>query len=126
MIMKFFKEEDFRCKHCDELPKNGMNQVLLAKLDALRELIGVPIYISCGYRCQEHNDSIPGSVPNSQHVMGTAADIYTDNLTVDELADFASQIGFDGLGRYYDQDFVHVDCRDDGDSPNTYLWTDQD
>ena len=123
--MKYFKESDFACKCCGELLEDGMNEALLEKLDALRELIKVPVYISCGYRCPSHNAEV-GGVENSQHVLGTAADIYTDDLTVDELADAAVKIGFDGIGRYYSDEFVHVDCREDGQSPNEYTWTDRD
>lgn len=124
-LMKYFKESDFACKCCGELPEDGMNESLLEKLDALRELVKVPVYISCGYRCPSHNAEV-GGVENSQHVLGNAADIYTDDLTVDELADAAVKIGFDGIGRYYSDEFVHVDCREDGQSPNEYTWTDRD
>ena len=119
--MQYFDISEFACRCCGQYPENGMNDVLLSKLDALRESIGVPIHISCGYRCPSHNAEV-GGVPNSQHVDGTAADIYTDNLSVDELADAAAAIGFDGIGRYYNDQFVHVDCRSNGDEPNGYQW----
>lgn len=98
-----------------------MNPVLLDKLDQLRANIGVPIHVSCGYRCPEHNAAV-GGVSNSQHIYGNAADIYTDDLSVDSLADAAAAVGFDGIGRYYDSQFVHVDVRDNGSSPNYYTW----
>ena len=34
-------------------------------------------------------------------------------------------LGFDGIGRYYDQDFVHADVRSGGQEPGVYLWDDQ-
>ena len=121
--MKYFDINEFTCHHCGELPENGMNQVLLDKLDALREYIGCPIIVSCGYRCEPHNAEV-GGVPNSQHVLGNAADIYTNSLSVDGLANAAAQIGFDGIGRYYHSEFVHVDVRSNGAEPNGYTWTD--
>ena len=102
-----------------------MSEILLEKLDVLRELAGVPVIVTNGYRCPKHNAEV-GGVENSQHVLGTAADIYCDNLSVDELAELAVKVGFDGIGRYYQDGFVHVDCRDDGESPNYYTWSDQD
>lgn len=120
-MAKYFSEDEMKCKCCGQLPEGGISKTLLEKLDELRELVGVPIHVSCMYRCPKHNAEV-GGVPNSQHVDGTAADIYTDNLTVDELADFAVQVGFDGIGRYYDSEFVHVDVRDDGESPKGYTW----
>lgn len=121
--MKYFSIDEFRCKHCGELPANGMNQILLDKLDDMREKIGMPIIISCGYRCPEHNAEV-GGVSNSQHIYGNAADIYVDGLTVDQLADYCVSEGFDGIGRYYNSQFVHTDVRDNGASPNGYTWTD--
>lgn len=103
-----------------------MSDVLLEKLDQLRESVGEPLSVSCMYRCPKHNAEV-GGVPNSQHVDGTAADVLVpDDMTVDGLADKAVEVGFDGIGRYYDSGFVHCDCRDGGDSPNTYTWTDRD
>lgn len=119
--MKYFTIDEFRCHHCGHLPENGMNPVLLEKLDALRESVGLPIVVSSGYRCPEHNADV-GGVWNSQHVKGNAADIYCPGLSVDTLADSAAILGFDGIGRYYRAEFVHLDCRDNGQSPNKYRW----
>lgn len=119
--MKYFTDAEFVCKHCGCLPEGGMNAVLLEKLDQLRERVGAPIIVTSGYRCPVHNANV-GGVPNSQHVLGTAADIVCDAVSVNELADLAAEIGFDGIGRYYDDCFVHVDCRDNGNSPNYYRW----
>lgn len=47
-------------------------------LDPLRELVGVPIYVTSGYRCKELNKVLKGS-KNSQHMVGEAADITTND-----------------------------------------------
>jgi len=47
-------------------------------LDPLRELVGVPIYVTSGYRCKELNTVLKGS-KNSQHMKGEAADITTND-----------------------------------------------
>ena len=122
---KYFSEAETQC-HCG-CGGNKVNPLLLEMLDKLREMIGGPIYLSCAYRCPEHNAEIPGSVPNSQHVLGNAADVlvpdYPHCHTVEQLAWYAEQCGFDGIGMYYDDEFVHVDVRDGGKSPGTYRWT---
>lgn len=66
-------------------------------LDAVRELIGMPLSDSSGYRCPELN-TMEGGMPNSQHLFGEAADIYCA-LTPDELYAKikASNIIFDEL-----------------------------
>lgn len=124
-MSKYFSEEETRC-HCG-CGQNHVNPLLLEKLDAMREMIGGPIYLSCAYRCPAHNAEIPGSAKNSQHVLGNAADVlvpdYEHCHTVDQLAWYAQQCGFDGIGRYYSDEFVHVDVRDGGESPNYYTWS---
>lgn len=120
-MSKYFSKNEMVCKCCGQLPAQGVSDVLLEKLDALRELVGKPIYVTCMYRCISRNAAV-GGVSNSQHLLGTGAYIYCDDLTVDELADIAIIIGFDGVGRYYADEFVHVDCRDNGTSPACYLW----
>lgn len=119
--LKYFRLEEFQCKHCGEYPEYGMSEVLLKKLDALREKIGAPIYVSSGFRCPLHNARV-GGVPNSQHVQGTAADIICSAITVRELAQMCREMGFDGVGEYPYDGFVHVDCRDNGGSPAYYQW----
>ena len=47
-------------------------------LDPLRELVGMPIYVTSGYRCKELNRLLKGS-KNSQHMTGEAADITTND-----------------------------------------------
>ena len=111
--------------HCGCGPEtaNNVSPLLLEKLEALRAMIGGPIEISCAYRCPAHNAEV-GGVPNSQHVDGTAADVQTPNYdhcnTPERLKWYCEQIGFDGIGLY---DWgCHVDVRDNGASPNTYIW----
>ena len=111
--------------HCGCGPEtaNNVSPLLLEKLEALRAMIGGPIEISCAYRCPAHNAEV-GGVPNSQHVDGTAADVQTPNYnhcnTPEQLKWYCEQIGFDGIGLY---DWgCHVDVRDNGASPNTYIW----
>ena len=54
---------------------------LCAKLlQPLRDIYGKPIRINSGYRCPELNKAV-GGVPNSQHVLGEAADIHCEGWT---------------------------------------------
>ena len=86
-----------------------------------RERVGGPVELSCAYRCPNHNADV-GGVTNSQHVLGTAADVLVpDGWSVDKLADLAVELGADGVGRYYSNDFVHVDVRD-GRVGSGYAW----
>lgn len=119
--MRYFVDKEFACNHCGKLPSYGMSETLMDKLDELRGLVGHPIYVTSGYRCPEHNRAV-GGVDTSQHVLGNAADIYCDYVTAEKLGELAMQVGFDGIGIYHKEEFVHVDCRNDGRTPNHYRW----
>ena len=109
-MSKYFSDEELACKCCGGLPPKGIDPKLYELLDRIREYFGVPIYINSAYRCPHHN-AVVGGVPNSQHVQGIAADIDASAIGVDLIADVAEQSGADGVGRYYDAQFVHVDVR---------------
>lgn len=121
MKLVHFRDQEFACKHCGKLPSNGMNPILLTKLDHLRCEIGAPIIVTSGYRCPLHNANV-GGVKNSQHVLGNAADIVCNAVSVATLASKAKELGFDGIGVYPKSGFVHVDCRSNGNEPNEYTW----
>jgi uncharacterized protein YcbK (DUF882 family) len=121
MASKYFSDEELTCHCCGQYPEQGMDQNLLDLLDEIREAVGGPVNISCAYRCPDHNAEV-GGVPNSQHVEGTAADIIVpDGWSVNQLADLAVSLNADGVGRYYDDCFVHVDVRD-GRVGAGYAW----
>lgn len=67
------------------------------------------IKINSGYRTQAHNKRLKNSARNSQHLIGTAADIRIDGMATQELAAIAKSIGVGGVGVYLGQKFVHVD-----------------
>lgn len=75
--MKHFKEREFVCKCCVELPsfaKENVVALVSNVLDPAREQFGGPVLVNSGYRCPKHNSEV-GGVANSQHLRGEAADI---------------------------------------------------
>lgn len=118
--MRYFTLDEFRCKHCGELPPDGMNPVLLEKLDMLRAAINAPIIVTSGYRCGTHNRNV-GGIKSSTHGKGSGADIVSQ-YNVDYMAEIAKRIGFDGIGIYREDGFIHVDVRNNGETPAGYLW----
>ena len=117
-IGEYFDDYEF-AGHCDRhgvdaeghpILDHIIDKRLVDVLDRIRERLGVPITVNSGYRCPEHNEEV-GGVSDSQHVLGTAADITYDGIDVDTLAEIAEECGADGIGKYYKQDFVHVDVR---------------
>lgn len=106
-----FPRGEMQCKHCGRIgPYEANWKSLLEKLEKLRALAGgTPIHVTNAYRCPTKNMMTAGSDPNSPHMYAQAADIWHDTLSVDELARLAEQAGFTGIGRYFHDQFVHVD-----------------
>lgn len=117
-MVKYFGIREFVCACCGQIE---INSEFVHRLDRLREMYGKPIYVSCGYRCEKHNAEV-GGVSNSYHTQGLACDIYVDG-DYEEFYQLVldSQL-FDGVGYYPDEQFVHIDLRDSGSSPNYYRW----
>jgi uncharacterized protein YcbK (DUF882 family) len=101
-----------------EMPKMVQTNILrLVRnvLQPLRSYLGVPIYIVSGYRCKAHNHAVHGA-RESQHMFGTAADIYIKELTSKQLykvldlhMKHRNKLGPGGMGLY--PNWVHVDIR---------------
>lgn len=109
-LTKNFDKAEFACKCCGT---DGIDQKLVSALQELRELVNKPITVNSAYRCPVHNKAIGGS-KNSQHMLGTAADIVIHVMTVSEMAHQAEQIDSfhnGGIGTYPARGFIHVDVR---------------
>ena len=109
-----FGEDELRC-HGDGCCSGGVENIdprLLELLEQLRyNTGGLPIKLSCAYRCPVHNAEV-GGASASQHMYGTAADVLRpDHLSYGEFQWYVDQLPFDGVGIYEDQDFIHVDVR---------------
>ncbi len=89
---------------------------LAKNLQVLRDVVGVPISLTSGYRSPEHNASV-GGVSNSQHVQGVAADIRVQGMSPREVHALIEKLIAEGkmaqggLGLYIRQGFVHYDIR---------------
>jgi zinc D-Ala-D-Ala carboxypeptidase len=103
-----FDSEEFRCPDC------GVAHVepeLVSKLEQLRHAIGdKPLQITSGYRCRKHNKAV-GGAPDSQHCLGTAADVAAEIPYADLLAASLKVFASGGVGEYPEDGHVHVDVR---------------
>lgn len=106
-MSKYFTPSEMACPCCGRV---FVDDRLFPILDRIREAVGQPVFITSGYRCPSHNAEV-GGVANSQHLDGTAADITYDGVDVEKLTDIAIDAGASGVGSYFNQGFVHVDCR---------------
>jgi hypothetical protein len=90
---------------------------LVGKLQQVRDLLGVPLTITSGYRCLAHNSKV-GGASGSKHLCGLAADWRTKDGSINPVAlgIIAAQY-FDTVGIYWygiggkATAFVHTDTR---------------
>lgn len=126
-LSEHFSEDEFWCRGQDQGTCNCGHSLiidpkLIELLEKLREITGgLPLYINSGYRCPVHNRAV-GGVPNSQHALGTAADVARpSHLSMEEFLWYVQQLPFDGVGVYYFSDFIHCDVRC-GSVKAGYFW----
>ena len=109
--MKYFKITDFTCR-CG-CKRANMESEFLEKLDATRELAGVPFIVISGFRCISHNQAVGSTSTN--HTRGLAADIAcTSSRARIKIIDAAIKIGFKRIGIH--KDFIHMDINDGPDA----------
>lgn len=77
-------------------------------LEAVRTILGKPIFINSGFRSKAVNDAV-GSKDSSQHRLGCAADIRVQGMTPDEVCRkiIASGLAYDQLIREFDA-WTHI------------------
>lgn len=102
------------CGGCD------ISQILVDKLNTVREILKKPIVINSGFRCESHNRKIGGSATSS-HLRGLAVDIKAnDSLYRHQLLKVLYFVGFSRIG--IDKDFIHIDIDDIKSQNVTYLY----
>lgn len=114
MKIGFFDTNEFESKDGKPSPfdKTVVKRELIVMLNAIRSRYGRPIVVTSGYRSPEHNKAV-GGVANSQHVLGTAADIkpLDENMSdLPELQAICDEMNANGGVGFYNS-FVHVDVR---------------
>lgn len=106
--MKYFSETEFVMG--DEVVFDMMDADLLERLDALREAVNEPLYITSSYRDEDYNNAVAGSSTTSMHLKGRAVDLACNNGTLRaKIVKNALNLGLTvGVAKT----FVHVDNRD--------------
>lgn len=110
--IQYFTRAEFACKcggtYCNGYPAEPAEATVRA-VDEIRRRLGVPVTISSGLRCTQHNAN-EGGVSNSQHLYGIAADLHS-SASPQRMKEVAEAVlgNTGGIGLY--SWGIHVDTR---------------
>lgn len=110
----------------NEIPRDLMDNCvyLIHVLQQIRDLLGVPMIINSGYRCEELNKAV-GGVSNSAHKYARAADFVPKNMNVEQAWKKIANSGivFDQLIWYQDRLFIHIGISEKGKTNRQEVFT---
>ena len=72
---------------------DNMLELIVYCLQPIRDMVGLPMNISSGYRCKALNDAIKGA-KNSEHLKGMACDFTIKGWTAKEAYEYIKKNGF--------------------------------
>lgn len=104
-----FKVKEFACKDGSDVV--FVSPELVDVLQKIRNHFGKPVNINSGYRTPTYNKKV-GGVAQSQHLYGTAVDVYINGVTPKAVAEYAETLlgNKGGIGIY--SSFTHIDVRE--------------
>ena len=107
--IRYFQRSEFRCPcgKCGGFPAEP-SETLVRLADKVRAHFNAPATVSSGVRCQAHNDSLKGSVPNSYHVRGKAMDFCVRGVPGERLLAYVKTLPVHYAYRI-DDSFIHMD-----------------
>jgi zinc D-Ala-D-Ala carboxypeptidase len=104
---KHFSPAEMACRHCGEI---NITRSAMDLLEAFREAEGRPFIVHSAYRCPAHNRAV-GGAKHSKHMEGIAFDVSMSNHDPHHFKETAARLGFNGIGTYPAQNFIHIDTR---------------
>ena len=101
-----FSEKELACRcPCGQA---DMSPDFMMMLQSLRSAARMPLRVTSGYRCADHNTAVGGG---PAHVLGRAADIAVSRGDAYTVLKLALLHGFTGVGikQHGDSRFLHLD-----------------
>lgn len=108
-LSKNFQVKEFACS--DKSDTIFIAPKLVTVLQKVRDHFGKPVNITSGYRTDAYNKTVKNASKYSQHLYGTAADIFVKGVSSKDVAAYIEKLlpKTGGIGIY--DGFVHVDVR---------------
>lgn len=113
-----FSKEEFDCKETGE---NKMQPHFMRNLQRVRSCLGMPIWVTSGYRSIYHSHELEKETPG-YHTQGIAVDCFVGQGEGNyHLVELAIRFGFSGVGfslKRYGAQFIHLDM-----GPRKAVWS---
>lgn len=107
-ISPHFKRTEFACA-CG-CGFDTVDVETIRVLEVVRQHFMLPITITSGCRCKDHNEKI-GGAKNSYHTQGRAADFKIKGLDPITIYDFLNTVYSSELGLGLYSSWIHIDTR---------------
>ena len=107
MGTKYFSDKELSCKcGCGFMITD---ESFLSRLDAAREIAGIPFVVTSAARCLKHNKAV-GGVDSSAHTKGLAVDMaFKDSHSCYIILRALYDVGFKRIGINFAKSFIHCD-----------------
>ncbi len=104
--IEHFEKAEFRCK-CG-CGADSMNEKLIRVAERVRKHFGVPVTVSSGRRCANHNARV-GGVSNSRHLLGKAMDFCVKGKSSAQVLEYVQKQSEIRYAYDIDGSYVHMD-----------------
>ena len=100
---------------------------LMNRLQALRDTLGFPLFVTSGYRSPRYNAAVSSTGLNGPHTTGFAVDISISGEDAFSLLKAALSMEFTGIGVQqkgpHGRRFIHLDCLPRSRALRPWVWS---
>lgn len=123
--IEFFSRSEWACQHCGRCE---VDETFVMRIDELRRKYGMPLRITSGYRCPEHNAAVSSTGHDGPHTTGRAVDLAVSRGDAYQVLKIAMAMGgFSGFGfaQRGSGRFLHIDDlrNDETVGPRPTIWS---
>lgn len=108
--IRYFSRNELKCKcgrYCDGFPVEP-ERLLIEQAENVRDHFGVPVHVSSGVRCDQHNVNV-GGVEDSRHKSGKAMDFRVEGQSAKTVLNFIKALPKIRYCYAIDGSYVHMD-----------------